>query len=72
MLKFLFYFLAFFFLIRFVMRVVLPMVGGVRQVKAKMREMQEQINKAQQSSAQAQPPKQEPRKGDYIEYEEVK
>ncbi len=71
MLKFLFYFLAFFFLIRFVMRVVLPMIGGVRQVKAKMREMQEQINKAQQSS-QAQPPTQEPRKGDYIEYEEVK
>lgn len=72
MFKFLLYFIFFFFLIRFVLRVVLPLLGGARQVQQKMRQMQEQMNRMQKGEAQSAPPPQEPKKGEYIDYEEVK
>ncbi len=71
MLKFIFFFFVFTFLIRFVMRVVLPFVRGAGAINSRMRQMQDQMNGMQNGPP---PPaeKPAPRKGDYIDFEEVK
>ncbi len=70
--KFVLYFIFFSFLIRFVMRVVFPFFKGVSMMSGRMRQMQDQMNTMQNNAPPAAPVKTTPRKGDYIEFEEVK
>ena len=53
------------------MRVVLPFVRGAGALSSRMRQMQDQMNSMQNPPPQ-EPTKATPRKGDYIDFEEVK
>ena len=75
MLKLILYGLLIWFLYNLVFRFIIPIYKTTRQVKQKFREMQEQMNPQQDFTAET--PKNERaaekvRKGDYIDFEEVK
>lgn len=77
-LKFAIYTIAFYFLFRFIFRVVLPLIRISRAAQARMKEMQERMARQNAGSHQAHsgpfpPPSEKARKkeGEYIEYEEV-
>ncbi len=78
-LKFLIYTLAFYFLFRFIARVVWPLIQISRATQAKMKEMQEQMSRMQNASSSAEArsassgrDKKRNTEGEYIEYEEVR
>ncbi len=75
MLKLILYGLLIWFLYNLVFRFIIPIYKTTRQMKQKFREMQEQMNPQQDFSAEPQNherPPEKVRKGDYIDFEEVK
>jgi hypothetical protein len=77
MFKYLLYALLIWFLYRFIVGFVIPVYRTTREVKKKFREMQDQMNdRAAGQQGYAQKPAAEPepqkKKGDYIDFEEIK
>jgi uncharacterized protein YoxC len=70
--KFILLTLAFYLILRFVIRFVLPVIRMTSAAKAKMREMQQQMEGMQQQANTHQAPKPKVSDGDYIDYEEIK
>ncbi|HUQ67538.1 MAG TPA: hypothetical protein VM101_15355 [Flavitalea sp.] len=74
MIRYLFWTIAFYLLIRFIFNFVIPVFRATKQMKGQMREFQ---NRMQSDPEQPFQQKHEPsgtevKKGDYIDFEEVK
>jgi hypothetical protein len=77
MFKYLFWAIAFYLIIRFIFNFVIPVFRATRQMKSQMREFQERMHGQQPEDGFAQPPSAEKhhepiKKGDYIDFEEIK
>ena len=78
MLKYIFWSVVIYFLVRFVVNFLIPVVRAGRQMRAQVREFQEKMNQDasfQGNGAAPQEPQQQERKekvGDYIDFEEIK
>lgn len=61
-----------FFIVRFIVRFVTPLLQISRVTQDKLRKMQEQMNNMQQQNNQKPPVStRKPKSGEYIDYEEV-
>jgi predicted Holliday junction resolvase-like endonuclease len=80
MLQFIIWTIVLYLLFRFIFNFVLPLVSASRQVRMKMREMQEQMNNRanpgapvnNSESTSTKSAGSQANKGDYIEFEEVR
>ena len=59
-------------LIRFVVRVIIPLVRVTRQTANGLKDVQDKMRGMQEDRFKAQERRSKPKNGDYIEYEEVK
>lgn len=64
--------LIFFFIARFVMRYLLPILRVTRVARDRMQEMQERMESMQQNEQKRSEQKRNTIDGEYIDYEEVK
>jgi hypothetical protein len=78
MLKYIFWGLVIYFLVRFVVNFLIPVVRAGRQMREQVKDFQDKMNQQTQFQGNAgtgsQAPKQENRAkaGDYIDFEEIK
>ena len=72
MLRTIFYFLALFFLVRFVLRFVLPLLRITGETSRRVRQMHQRMNDMEASRGEKATEHKKPNKDEYIEYEEVK
>lgn len=79
LLKYIFYGILIYLLFKFIFDLVIPVSKATSQVKDKLREMQEaqeaqqqQQRRYQQQTAQTQQTDNQPKGGDYIDFEEIK
>jgi hypothetical protein len=78
MLKYIFWALVIYFLVRFVINFLIPVVRAGRQMRNQMKDFQEKMNQQTQfqggNNTNNYAPKQEnkARAGDYIDFEEIK
>lgn len=77
--RLLFWFIILYFLLRFIIRVLIPVVTATRNVRSKMNDINENMegfNATHSSTANKQPSKNNAdtssAKGDYIDFEEIK
>ncbi len=80
LIRLLFWFILFYFLLRLIIRVVIPVVMATKDVNSKMKDINENMN-GHQSTRHSPATKDEPSpshsntsstKGDYIDFEEIK
>ena len=72
MFKYLFWAIALYILIRFIFNFVIPVFRATRQMKSQMRDFQSRMQHQEQEEFQQKPTRTEVKKGDYIDFEEVK
>jgi Sec-independent protein translocase protein TatA len=78
MLKYLFWALAIYFLVRFIFNFVIPVYRATRQMRGQMRDFQQKMQGQQGSqesfeqNATSQKEKSSVKEGDYIDFEEIK
>ena len=72
MFKYLFWAIALYILIRFIFNFVIPVFRATRQMKSQMKDFQNRMQHQEQEEFQQKPTRAEAKKGDYIDFEEVK
>jgi hypothetical protein len=80
LIRILFWFIVFYSLFKFLIRIVLPLIATTRTVRSKVKDMRQNMGEFESSSQPATGPSERPApkedapvsKGDYIDFEEIK